>query len=127
MLWAAAAKKAGTVEGDKVAATLDSSLPDTQGVIKLYHKPFSKGNHEALSVADLLAAIELSRCSRLRRLGDEAANAGCAIGTCEESFTTRSIWGATCRAARSVIPHTPGKPAWSTSKAAKPTASCARC
>jgi len=52
MLWAAAAKKAGTVEGDKVAATLDSGLPDTQGIIKLYQKSFSKGNHEALSVAD---------------------------------------------------------------------------
>lgn len=52
MLWAAAVKKAGVADGDKVAATLESGLPDTQGVIKLYQKPFAKGDHEALSVAD---------------------------------------------------------------------------
>ena len=52
LLWAAAVKKAGTTEGDKVAATLDNGVPDTQGVVKLYQKPFSKSDHEALSVAD---------------------------------------------------------------------------
>jgi len=52
MLWAAAARKAGAVDGEKVAATLENSLPDTQGVVKLYKKPFGKGDHEALGVAD---------------------------------------------------------------------------
>jgi branched-chain amino acid transport system substrate-binding protein len=52
ILWASAVKKAGTVDGDKVAATLESGLPETQGVVKLYQKPFGKGDHEALGVAD---------------------------------------------------------------------------
>lgn len=52
MLLAAAIKKAGNTEGDKVAATLESGLPETQGIIKLYRKPFAKGDHEALSVDD---------------------------------------------------------------------------
>lgn len=52
MLLAAAIKKAGNTEGDKVAATLESGLPETQGIIKFYQKPFSKGDHEALSVSD---------------------------------------------------------------------------
>ena len=52
MLLAAAVKKAGTTDGEKVAATLESGLPDTQGIVKLYQKPFAKGDHEALAVGD---------------------------------------------------------------------------
>ena len=52
MLVAAAIKKAGSIDGEKVAAALESGLPDTQGIIKLYKAPFSKASHEALGVAD---------------------------------------------------------------------------
>ena len=52
MLLAAAIKQAGTADGAKVAATLDDGVPDTQGIIKLYKKPFSKAEHDALSVSD---------------------------------------------------------------------------
>lgn len=52
MLLAAAIKKAGATDGEKLATTLESGLPDTQGIIKLYQKPFAKGDHEALSVQD---------------------------------------------------------------------------
>ncbi len=52
MLVAAAIKKAGTTDGEKVAAALETGLPDTQGIIKLYKQPFSKTSHEALGVAD---------------------------------------------------------------------------
>jgi branched-chain amino acid transport system substrate-binding protein len=52
LLLAAAIKQAGTTDGAKVAATLDSGVPDTQGIIKLYKKPFSKAEHDALSVSD---------------------------------------------------------------------------
>lgn len=52
MLLAAAIKQAGTTDGAKVAATLDDGVPDTQGIIKLYKKPFSKAEHDALSVSD---------------------------------------------------------------------------
>ena len=52
MLLAAAVKKAGSTDGEKLAATLENGVPDTQGVVKLYQKPFAKGDHEALSVAD---------------------------------------------------------------------------
>ena len=52
MLLAAAIKQAGTTEGAKVAATLDDGVPGTQGIIKLYKKPFSKAEHDALSVSD---------------------------------------------------------------------------
>jgi branched-chain amino acid transport system substrate-binding protein len=52
MLLAAAIRKAGSTDGEKVAAVLESGLPDTQGVIKLYSKPFARGDHEALGVAD---------------------------------------------------------------------------
>jgi len=51
MLLAGAMKKAGGTEGPKLQAALQD-LPDTQGVIKLYRKPFSKDDHEALGVAD---------------------------------------------------------------------------
>ena len=52
MLLAAAIKKVGSTDGDKVAATLENGLPETQGVVKLYQKPFSKGDHEGLAVSD---------------------------------------------------------------------------
>jgi branched-chain amino acid transport system substrate-binding protein len=52
MLLASAIRKAGTTDGSKVQAALQDGLPDTQGVIKLYRKPFTKENHEALGVAD---------------------------------------------------------------------------
>ena len=52
MLLAAAIKQAGTTDGAKVAATLETGLPETQGIIKLYRKPFTKTEHDALSVSD---------------------------------------------------------------------------
>lgn len=52
MLVAAAIKQAGTTDGAKLAAALESNMPDVQGVIKLYKKPFSKTNHEGLGVED---------------------------------------------------------------------------
>lgn len=52
MLVAAAIKQAGTTDGAKLAATLESGMPDVQGVIKLYKKPFSKTDHEGLGVED---------------------------------------------------------------------------
>ena len=52
MLLASAIRKAGTTDGEKVASTLEGALPDTQGIIKLYQKPFSKADHDALGVQD---------------------------------------------------------------------------
>lgn len=52
MLVAAAIKQAGTTDGTKLAATLESAMPDVQGVVKLYKKPFSKADHEGLGVDD---------------------------------------------------------------------------
>ena len=52
MLLAAAMKLANSTDGEKVAAALDGNLPDTQGIIKLYNKPFNKTKHEALGVED---------------------------------------------------------------------------
>lgn len=52
MLVAAAIKQAGTTDGAKLAATLESGMPDVQGVIKLYKQPFSKADHEGLGVED---------------------------------------------------------------------------
>jgi branched-chain amino acid transport system substrate-binding protein len=52
LLLAAAIKQAGSTDGAKLAATLESGVPDTQGIIKLYRKPFSKTEHDALSVSD---------------------------------------------------------------------------
>lgn len=51
MLLAAAIRKAGSTDGEKMQAALES-LDGVQGVIKTYDKPFSKTDHEALSVAD---------------------------------------------------------------------------
>lgn len=52
MLIAAAIKQAGTTDGATLAATLESGMPDVQGIVKLYKKPFSKTNHEGLGVED---------------------------------------------------------------------------
>lgn len=52
MLLAAAMKLANSADGEKVAAALDGNLPDTQGIIKLYNKPFNKSKHDALGVED---------------------------------------------------------------------------
>lgn len=51
MLIAAAIKQAGSTEGPKLQAALES-LGKVQGIIKAYDKPFSKEQHEALGVAD---------------------------------------------------------------------------
>ena len=56
MMLANAIKAAGTTDGATVASTLENALPDTQGVIKLYRKPFSKTNHEGLTVEDFQLA-----------------------------------------------------------------------
>lgn len=55
MLLAAAMKKAGTLDGEKVAAALET-IDGVQGVIKTYNKPFSKTDHEGLTVADFYLA-----------------------------------------------------------------------
>lgn len=52
LLLTAAIKQAGTTDGAKVASALETGLPDVQGVVKLYHNPFTKTNHEGLSVED---------------------------------------------------------------------------
>jgi branched-chain amino acid transport system substrate-binding protein len=52
MLLAAAIKQAGGTDGEKLAAALEQQLPDVQGVVKLYKKPFTKASHEGLGVAD---------------------------------------------------------------------------
>ena len=50
-LLAAAMTQANTTDGDKVQAALEN-LGLVKGVIKTYTKPFSAGNHEALTVKD---------------------------------------------------------------------------
>jgi branched-chain amino acid transport system substrate-binding protein len=55
LLLAAAIKQAGSTEGPKIQAALEN-LSSVQGVIKSYEKPFSKTNHEGLSVADFRLA-----------------------------------------------------------------------
>jgi branched-chain amino acid transport system substrate-binding protein len=55
MLLAAAMKQAGSTDGEKVAAALEN-LGKVEGVIKTYDKPFSKTQHEGLSVADFYLA-----------------------------------------------------------------------
>ena len=54
-LLGAAITKAGTTNGAKVAAALED-LSGVQGVIKLYNKPFTKTNHDGLSVDDFYLA-----------------------------------------------------------------------
>jgi branched-chain amino acid transport system substrate-binding protein len=55
MLLAAAMKAAGSTDGEKVAAALEN-IDGVQGVIKKYSKPFSKTDHEGLTVADFYLA-----------------------------------------------------------------------
>lgn len=50
-LLAAAIKQAGSTDGAQMQKALEN-LGSTDGVIKTYQKPFSKTNHEALSVSD---------------------------------------------------------------------------
>ncbi len=51
ILIAAAIRKAGTTDGEKVAAAMED-LGEVKGIIKTYNKPFSKTQHDALSVND---------------------------------------------------------------------------
>ena len=51
-LLAAAIKQAGSTDGEKVASALEAGGADVQGIIKRYSKPFAKGQHEGLGVAD---------------------------------------------------------------------------
>ena len=53
MLIAAAMKQANSTDGEKVAAALEN-VSGVQGVIKTYDKPFSKTQHEGLSVSDFI-------------------------------------------------------------------------
>jgi branched-chain amino acid transport system substrate-binding protein len=53
LLMAAAIKQAGTTEGPKVREALENLSAPVNGVMKTYHKPFSKEQHEALTAADL--------------------------------------------------------------------------
>lgn len=55
MLIAAAMTLAKSTDGEKVAAALEQ-VSGVQGVIKTYDKPFSKSNHEALTVSDFYLA-----------------------------------------------------------------------
>jgi branched-chain amino acid transport system substrate-binding protein len=55
ILLAAAMKAAGTTDGEKVAAALET-IDGVQGVIKTYSKPFSRTDHEGLTVADFYLA-----------------------------------------------------------------------
>lgn len=52
MLVAAAIKQAGTTDGAKLAAALESGTAEVQGIVKLYKTPFSKTDHEGLGVED---------------------------------------------------------------------------
>ncbi len=54
MLYAAAVKQAGSVDGPAVRAALEDLKAPVQGVLKTYDRPFSKTNHEALTAKDLV-------------------------------------------------------------------------
>jgi branched-chain amino acid transport system substrate-binding protein len=49
LLLAAAMKQAGTTEGPKVLAALESLNSKVEGVVTVYDKPFSKTDHEAIT------------------------------------------------------------------------------
>jgi branched-chain amino acid transport system substrate-binding protein len=49
-LLAAAIKQAGSVEGPKVKAALEDLKTPVDGVVTSYNKPFSKTDHEAITV-----------------------------------------------------------------------------
>jgi branched-chain amino acid transport system substrate-binding protein len=55
MLLAAAIKKAGSTDGEKIRDALEA-IDGVQGVIKTYNKPFTKTHHEGLGVADFRLA-----------------------------------------------------------------------
>jgi len=48
-LLAAAIKQAGSTEGPKVKAALEDLKTPVEGVVTTYNKPFSKGDHEAIT------------------------------------------------------------------------------
>jgi branched-chain amino acid transport system substrate-binding protein len=54
-LLAAAIRKAGSTDGEKVRDALEA-IDGVQGIIKTYSKPFNKTNHEGLGVADFRLA-----------------------------------------------------------------------
>ena len=49
-LLAAAIKQAGSTEGPKVLAALEDLKAPVEGVVTTYNKPFSKGDHEAITI-----------------------------------------------------------------------------
>ena len=49
-LLAAAMQQAGTTEGPKVREALENLQTKMEGVVTVYDKPFSKGDHEAISI-----------------------------------------------------------------------------
>jgi branched-chain amino acid transport system substrate-binding protein len=55
LLLAAAIRAAGTTDGAKVAAALEG-VTGVQGIVKTYDRPFSKTDHEGLTVADFYLA-----------------------------------------------------------------------
>jgi branched-chain amino acid transport system substrate-binding protein len=55
ILLAAAIRKAGSTDGEKVRDALEA-VDGVQGIIKTYDKPFSKTDHEGLGVADFRLA-----------------------------------------------------------------------
>jgi branched-chain amino acid transport system substrate-binding protein len=48
-LLAAAIKQAGSTDGDKIKAALENLTTPIEGVVTIYNKPFSKGDHEAIT------------------------------------------------------------------------------
>ena len=56
MLLAAAMKQANSTEGSAVRLALEDLKTPVQGVLKAYDKPFTKTNHEGLSVSDFYLA-----------------------------------------------------------------------
>ena len=49
-LLAAAIKQAGSTDGPKIKAALEDLKSPVEGVVTTYNKPFSKGDHEAITV-----------------------------------------------------------------------------
>ena len=56
LLYAEAVKQAKTTEGSAVRLALEDLKTPVQGVLKNYDKPFTKTNHEGLSVSDFYLA-----------------------------------------------------------------------
>ena len=53
-LLAAAIKQANSTEGSKILAALENLNEKVNGLIKNYTKPFSKTNHEAINLKDIV-------------------------------------------------------------------------